>query len=346
MTGPASTRVCAEGRGSSRAPHPPIHPADLAHWTERTRSPRGRGGFALISVLWVIVGVSALALVANVAAREAVAASRNRADLAAASWEAEACLARVRAAIGEALIASRNEGPGATVWGRMDRAVAQSPLVANSACDVEMRPAGAALDINAAQGETIRRLLVALGHAPAGADSLADALADWRDEDDTPRPLGAESDWYRAAGLPIPRNGPLADIRELSRVRGWASVAGMDTLLSTEPGRVPLTYAPPAVVAALPGLGPEAAARLEEMRMRGDQVADLAAFAGSLPSGAREEAMRRYPDLVGAAVTEPEAWIVAARGAVGAPPAVSVVEVRLVRASQRAAVVRRRTWTE
>jgi type II secretory pathway component PulK len=337
---------------------PSIRPgAPGTTWTGRIRraffSPpypaaraRGREGFALVSVLWIVVGISALALIANVAAREGVASARNRADLARAAWRAEDCLARTRAAIGDALASRRDQASGLTAWGRLDTEIAQSPLLLGSGCDVEIRAAGAALDVNAADGETLRRLLLAIGRSPAEADSLADALADWRDGDDTPRPFGAEAGWYTAAKMRTPRNGPLADARELRLVRGWARVAGADTLLSAEPGRVPVGHAAPAVLAALPGLGAEAAGRLEQMRLRGDRVTDLAAFVGGLSPGARDEAMRRYADLAGAAVVEPEAWIVTARGAEGAPPAVSAVEVRLVQAPGRAAVVRRRTWTE
>ena len=129
-------------------------------------------------------------------------------------------------------------------------------------------------------------------------------------------------------------------------MRGFAALPGIDTLLSAEPGRVPLTHGSPAVLAALPGLGPEAAARLMEMRLRGERVAELPAFAGTLSATGREQAMRRFTELAGAVVTEPEAWILTGRGAVGSPPAVSVVELRLVRAGDRAAVARRRTWTE
>lgn len=305
-----------------------------------------RKGFALLSVLWILVGVSALALAASLAAREGVASATNRADLARAAWRAEACVERARAAIADALLAHRDEPPGATVWGRMDGEVARSPHLAGTGCDLEMRAAGAALDLNAADDETLRRLLTAIGRRAAEADSLVDALADWRDPDDTPRPFGAEAGGYRAARMRPPRNGPLADVRELRGVRGWAAVGGIDTLLSVEPGRVPLGQAPPAVLASLPGFGVEAAARVAELRMRGEAVGDLAAFVGGLSPGARDEAQRRYPELVGAAVTEPEAWIVTARGAQGTPPVVGVVELRLVRAAERAAIVRRRTWTE
>lgn len=305
-----------------------------------------RRGFALVSVLWVMVGVSALGLVANLAARDAVAAARNRADLDVAAWAAEECVERARAAISTALHGTGAEPPGATVWGRMDREVAASPLLAGAPCAVEMRAAGAALDVNAAAEETLHRLLVLIGTAPAAADSLVDALADWRDADDVPRPLGAERDDYAAAGLPLPRNGPIADLRELRRVRGWDRVPGIDTLLSAEPGPAPLSHAPVAVVAALPGLGPEAAARLAEMRTRDARIAELAAFVGALSPSARDEAMRRFPELAGAVSTEPVAWLLRAAGSAGHPPAVHVVEVRLVRAGERAAIVRRKSWIE
>jgi type II secretory pathway component PulK len=314
------------------------HSRTFAHSHSRT-------GFALLSVLWIVVGAAALGLAANLAARQAVAAARNRADLAAAAWRAEACLERMRAAIGEALPV-RDAARGAAAWARLDRVVAESPLLAGAPCDVEVRAAGAALDVNAADDETLRRLFLVLGRSPAGADSLVDALLDWRDADGVPRPRGAEAEWYRAQGLSLPRNGPFADVRELSRVRGMGTVPGIDTLLSPEPGRVPLTHGRAAVVAALPGLGPEAAARLAEMRQRGDGPADLAAFTGSLSPTARDEALRRFPELAGLMAAEPEAWIVTARAGAGTPPAVSAVEVRLVRAAERAAIVRRRTWTE
>ena len=305
----------------------------------------GRDGFALLSVLWVLVGVTALALAANLSAREAVAAARNRADLAAAGWRAEGCVERVRAAVTDALA-----GPGAaqdgSAWGRMDGAVARSPLLAGAECAVELRAAGAALDVNAADGETLRRLFRALGRTAASADSLADALLDWRDADHLPRPFGAEAEWYLQRRLRAPRDGALADGREVLLVRGFGGLAGIDTLLSAEPGRVALGHAPPAVLAALPGFGREAVARMAELRLRGGPVPELPALAGSLSPGARDEMLRRFQELAGQVSTQPDAWILRARGTAGAPAAAAVVEVRLVRAGSRAAVVRRRAWIE
>jgi general secretion pathway protein K len=74
------------------------------------------------------------------------------------------------------------------------------------------------IDLNAPElRDAVRRLLDGLG-LDVG---LADAIADWTDPDDVPRPAGAERDFYLAATPPlVPRNGPLATVTELLRVRG------------------------------------------------------------------------------------------------------------------------------
>jgi general secretion pathway protein K len=306
----------------------------------------GRDGYALLSVLWVVVGVSALGLVGNLAARDAVAAARNRADLTAAAWAAEDCLERARAAIAEALAERLLEGADGEAWTRLDERLGAAPLLRFSGCTVTAEPAGARLDLNAASDETVRRLLMRLGVPGSRADSLVDALADWRDADDAPRPAGIERAGYAALGRRGPRNGPLAHVDELASVRGWDEVPGLAALVDVEPGRVALGHAPLAVIEAIPGLGPEAAARLGEMRLRGAAVPEPIELIGSLSPSARDEAMRRFPEIVGAVAREPEAWILRARASVGEPPVTSVVELRVVRGAGRAAVVRRRTWTE
>jgi Type II secretion system (T2SS), protein K len=302
-------------------------------------------GFALMAVLWVLAGVAALALVARVAGRDAVRAALNREDLAVGAWRAEDCVARVRAAASEAL-RGVDGLPAHDPWPRLDSIAAASLLLAGSGCEVEVRASGAGLDVNAADAETLRRFVAALGAGGAAADSLVDALADWRDPDGEPRPLGAEAAWYRAAGLRPPRDGALADARELARVRGFGRFAGLDTLVALEGGRVPLSRAPAAVLAALPGMTPEAAALVVALRARGEPVAEPAALEPHLSQGARRTLLQGYAELAPLVSAAPELWTVTARGLVGAPPVTAVLEVRLARAGSRAAVVRRRTWSE
>lgn len=74
------------------------------------------------------------------------------------------------------------------------------------------------LDLNAPElAAALPALLAALDLDPA----LADAIADWTDADDVPRPHGAEREAYAALPVPyLPRNAPLATLGELALVRG------------------------------------------------------------------------------------------------------------------------------
>ena len=197
---------------------------------------RNRNGFALLAALWVTVGLSVMALAGLLVARGVVSAARNRMTLTRGQWRAEDCLARARVAIDDALTA---RAPSA--WGALDRAVATSPVITQAACDVSLVPTGMAIDVNAADAEHLLAPLRAIGIAESRADSMADALLDWRDTDDIPRPMGAERDWYRTAGRFPPRNGPLADLRESRRVRGFDETVVSDSVLyavfTVEPGQ-------------------------------------------------------------------------------------------------------------
>ena len=306
-----------------------------------TRTRALRRGFALPAVLWVIVGVAAVSLAGTVAARESVATAQNRVDHARAAWRAEGCLEIARATIADGLA----DGDHAAIaWSGLDSLLARSDLLAGAACTIAARPAGAALDVNVAGAEQLRQLFLAAGAREGQADSLTDALLDWRDRDAEPRAMGAEDAWYRAHDELPPRDGPIADVAELRRIRGMSELAGVDTLLGVDPGRIPLGRAPLAVIASLPGIGEEAVARLAELRSRGQQPGDLLAFAASLSREARAEMLARYPELVALVTTEPDAWIITSSAKEGPRSVSAGVEVRLVRAGTRAAIVRRRSW--
>lgn len=66
--------------------------------------------------------------------------------------------------------------------------------------------------------EEVRQMLLAI---PGMTDEAADGVLDWVDEDDEPRPCGAESDFYASLSPPhITKNGPLETLDELLLVRG------------------------------------------------------------------------------------------------------------------------------
>ncbi|MEE2934423.1 MAG: type II secretion system protein GspK [Planctomycetota bacterium] len=61
-------------------------------------------------------------------------------------------------------------------------------------------------------------LLLAL---PGMTEDIADAILDWLDEDEEPRPFGAEVEYYSTLPTPYePNNGPLQSVEELLLVRG------------------------------------------------------------------------------------------------------------------------------
>jgi general secretion pathway protein K len=302
-------------------------------------------GFALLAVLWVIVGLAGLALGVSLSARNAIASAHNRADITRATWRARGCTERARAAIGELLVAPpERDRRGLSGWSTLDVAIPASPLVTSARCDVRLHVTGNRIDINHADAETLGAALRVLGLAAPRSDSMVDALLDWRDADEVPRPLGAERGWYVAHARFAPRDGAFEDVRELARVRGFEGVPGLDSIFGVEMGRVALAHAPLAVIAALPGLSGEATARIAEERARGESLGDLTALAAQLSPEARRFMLSRYADLVHAATVEPDAWIVESRATVGSPAVTVVVQLKLVRAGDRAAIVRTRTW--
>ena len=305
--------------------------------TGRRQSKR-RGGFALPAVLWLLVTVSAVSLVGMIAARDAVSTAQNRVSHRRALWRAEGCAEIVRATLGDAL---RDAKQADRAWAALDSLVAGSPDIAVSDCGVLVVPSGITLDVNGATAEQLRTLFRAVGLAEPAADSLADAILDWRDDDDADRPAGAEASWYRDAGRATPRNAPFTNVAELTRVKGAAALAGLDTLLGVDAGHVVLGRAPPAVIASLPGFGDEASNRLLELRSRGEPPRDLLAFSGSLSPEARSILVARYAELAALVVVEPEWWTVTASASEGVNGVTAEVELRLVRAGSRAAVVRR-----
>jgi type II secretory pathway component PulK len=87
-------------------------------------------------------------------------------------------------------------------------------------------PEAGKLNINAASEDELRRLLE--GILPdlniENTGELVDALLDWLDEDDEPRPNGAEREFYEflEPGY-YPKNGPLDTIEELLLIKGFSA---------------------------------------------------------------------------------------------------------------------------
>lgn len=307
-------------------------------------------GFVLLAVLWVMVGISAIGIGLALVARRAANAAYNRRAMLVAEWAAEDCLNQSEEVIGDALERAAHTPADTAVWAMLDRfapnATPNGLFVADTDCATGLRAAGTTIDVNTADHATLSRVLLAAGASAFQADSLADAILDWRDPDQVARPNGAEANWYVANGRMPPRNAPFADAREIALVRGLEGTPGLDSLFGVDSDRIVIDRAPLAVIAALPGLGEEALGRIAQLRARAAVMGGLLPFSGMLSPNARDALMASYPELARRTTAEPDAWIVTSRGWAGVPRVTVDIQVRLDRAGTRAAIVRRRTWVE
>jgi type II secretory pathway component PulK len=284
--------------------------------------------------LWVVTLASVIALGMTLRSRDAIAAAGNRVNQVRASWLADGCVARVRTEL--ARIES-DPVRSAAAWMRLDSAIG-TPVWTRE-CGMTLRPAGMSLDVNSADEERLQRFFRALGAPPASADSLSDALLDWRDADDAVRASGAERTWYVARHLRPPRNAPLAAAGELRFVRGFAQMPELDSLLDVEPTRLFVGRAPLAVLASLPGVNGETLTRIAMHRAMGHDVPEWAQLAAEVSPIERVELMRNLMELVRRSTSAPDAWLVDLTVAVGHPAIASTRRVRLVKLGAASIVV-------
>lgn len=293
-----------------------------------------------MTTLWVMTVAGVMAAAAALAGRNTVNATSNRVNLERAFWLANGCAARAQATIDATLGFSHNYEDAARVWRALDRAVGQ--LESSSDCTVHLEATGTRLDVNAASEEMLARLFTAMGHGEQ-AIALVDALEDWRDSDDVPRPWGAERAWYLEAHRVAPRNGPLADIRELEFVRGFDGVVGFDSVLATDPGRVSLATAPVRVLLAVPGFTLETAEYVAAAQASGAPVTDLLTIIGNLSRLSADSLLARYADIVRVTTPDPDAWLLTVSAQSGFPAVTSTLVRRLVRSGTHADVVESRS---
>ena len=282
-----------------------------------------RRGFALLAVLWIITGAAVVAMSVALSARERVRAAFNRSTLLRSEWNADDCLARATASLDGLLL--RRAGPagasGAAPSDSLPLLVSRDPTVGACPGAVRIEPVGMAIDLATATAGMLTRALAVQGLPIPLADSLVDALLDWRDADDTPRAHGCEAGCAAALGLDLPRNAALMDVAELRLVRGfeqWDSLIGargapmpLDHLFTTEPGRIVITWAPFEVLAVLPGLSASSAQDLIAHRRTGStSVGDLASARLSLGPLARDSIAFALDALSRVATMMPDAWLI------------------------------------
>jgi general secretion pathway protein K len=176
---------------------------------------RREEGIALIAVLWMLTLLSIVAAALSLESRSSTRIARNMAENAAARAAADAGIQR---AILD--LEASPTGPMDTAKFRADGTV-YTWRFADSTVHISVQDEGGKVNLNQAPEALLAALFDSVGVDPGMAQSLADAIADFRDADNLPRPRGAEETEYRAAGLAWgPKNAPFQAVEELQQVLG------------------------------------------------------------------------------------------------------------------------------
>ena len=168
-------------------------------------------GWALISVLWVVLMLSMMA-----AATQALMVTSSRIegrayDRAKSSAAFEASIARAVLGISDPRIEKRWRVDGASEAFSFDGA----------AIRVSVQAELGRFDLNVMDGSMLRQLLQSAGLTDRDAENMADRILDWRSTTDLEHLRGATDVDYAAAGLPYrQRHGEFQSVAELQMVLG------------------------------------------------------------------------------------------------------------------------------
>jgi len=277
-----------------------------------------RRGFALLAALWLLVAFSIAGLALSASGRSRRLAAANLSEATAAQAAAAGGLDQLRQRLAMRLDAVA--GSALDPWHGVDSVMPDTLALGAERVLVRAHDTGAALNLNRAGDEELRRLFMALRVDAGEADRLAQAIADWRDPDDLHRARGAERDAYLAAGARmLPRNGPFQSLAELLGVRGMSAslferVRPHLTLLGS--GQINVNLADRPVLLALPGMTEEAVAVLLRYRRQNRTVGLIADVQRDLSPAARRELAAALPTLLARTTTETrevevnsEAWL-------------------------------------
>src|SRR5580692_6505276 len=229
-------------------------------------------GFIIVAVLWILMALAALATIFSVYLSNSARAlgatdiSIERDALVSASLELTAY---------RLLSIDEKDRPSQGSF---------SFRLNNADALVTFTSEAARVDLNQAPKEMLAGLFEVLGGARTAAGDLADRVVGWRTKS-KPNTANDESALYLARGLNYtPRGAPFAHVNELSLVLG-ATPAVVEQVLPfvtvfSKSADIDVLVAPPEVVAALPGMTPEALN--DFLKQRSSLPRDKAAIAAAL----------------------------------------------------------------
>lgn len=228
----------------------------------RGRSPAGQQGLVLAATAWLGVLIAVLAMTLSTSLRTEISITHNRLENSRARALVEAGVQR---GILELFRPQRDErwaADGTRRWIELD----------GTRVAIEIRDEGGKIDLNHAPEALLHGLLSAVGvDDPRRRLHLVDAIRDWSDADDLPRPFGVEQAEYRQAGRPDgPANTGFTRPSELRRVLGidrelYQELRPYITVYSQRARINPWT-APATVLHAVPGVDAQAVRHYVEER--------------------------------------------------------------------------------
>lgn len=181
-------------------------------------------GLILVAVLWIVVLMTSIVAIVGQTGRLNMKVATAALDQTRCRW---ACRAGLEMAIGLLNEDIRSSDCLMDLWSDNDEDFNDVPL---ERCRYSVRVTDEAgkLNINTATKNQLMGL-------PYMESYIADAILDWRDNDENPRAEGAEAGYYENLPFHYPiRNGPLKTIRELLPVKGMTKdfLYGEDTNLN------------------------------------------------------------------------------------------------------------------
>lgn len=209
---------------------------------------RNSRGIALVSVLWLLVLLTAVTVALTTTVRGEIRAVGNTLRMTQAAYAAEG---------GIELGVLNLLTPQAQRW------PTDGSLFETKFADARLRIAivdeAGKIDLNAAGYPLLNKLLLVAGVEWDRAAQITDAILDWRDNDDLRRVNGAEDADYRMAGLDYgPSDSSFLSVDELQLVLGmdggiFEKIRPALTVYSGLPGVNP-RFASPGVSAVIEGL--------------------------------------------------------------------------------------------
>lgn len=225
---------------------------------------RARRGIALVLVIWatalLTVTLGGFVLIAR--AERQIA--RHQLDGVRARLAAEAGIHYAVYKLSELEPQARWIGDGRSYALKLDEADVEIALTDESG----------KVDLNAADEVVLKSLFVQTGGLPEEeAAALADAILDWRDEDDLVRANGAEREDYLRAGFPyVPSNRAFATVEELLQVMGmnYALFRRIEPALTVHSGmsQPNPAFAPLEALMVYPGMTEDLALSLIQQRQQ------------------------------------------------------------------------------